>query len=59
MATRLRCLYDINHMNELQIKNTNERDLRSYEPLGGTTVYKLYGYVPNFRVWFSSCFSLK
>ena len=26
---------------------------------GGTPIYKLYGYVPHFRVWFSSCFSLK
>ena len=27
--------------------------------LGGTPIYKLYGYVAHFRVWFSSCFSLK
>ena len=27
--------------------------------VGGTPIYKLYGYVPHFRVWFSSCFSLK
>ena len=26
---------------------------------GGTPIYKLYGYVLHFRVWFSSCFSLK
>ena len=26
---------------------------------GGTAIYKLYGYVLHFRVWFSSCFSLK
>ena len=26
---------------------------------GGTPICKLYGYVPHFRVWFSSCFSLK
>ena len=26
---------------------------------GGTPIYKLYGCVPHFRVWFSSCFSLK
>ena len=26
---------------------------------GGTPIYKLYGYVPHFRVWFLSCFSLK
>ena len=28
------------------------------ELLGGTPIFKLYGYVPHFRVWFLSCFSL-
>ena len=28
-------------------------------PGGGTSIYKLYRYVPHFRVWFSSRFSLK
>ena len=31
----------------------------SAAPLGGTPIYKLYGYVSHFRVWFLSCFSLK
>ena len=26
---------------------------------GGTPIYRLYGYVPHFRVWFSNYFSLK
>ena len=46
----------------LQINNSimKERTERKGGGGGGfTPIYKLYGYVPHFRVWFTSCFSLK